>query len=300
MREVGKLAVVTGASDGIGLGLARRLVQAGFEVIIPVRNAAKGTAALEKIGGDVSARTLDLASLESVAALAAQLIAEGRAIDLLINNAGVMAPPTRQVTVDGLELQFATNYLGHFALTARLLPLLIAGHARVTTQVSLAAEAGRMHWDDLQFERGYKPWAAYNQSKLATMLFGLELDRRSRANGWGLTSNVAHPGLTSTNLQTAGPTMGGKRSPMDAIFRRLQRVGWPVQTVEGGLRPALYAATSPSATGGRFYAPRGPGQLTGQASEKPVFKSARSEADAARLWDLSTALAHVEFANQGN
>jgi len=300
MKENGKLAVVTGASDGIGLGLARRLTRAGAEVIIPVRNAAKGKTAIEKIGGAVSTRTLDLASLASVAALADKLNAEGRPIDILVNNAGLMAPPTRQTSADGFELQFATNYLGHFALVARILPLLIAGRARVTTQVSLAAEFGRMNWDDLQFERDYKPWPAYNQSKLADMLFGLELDRRSRANGWGITSNLAHPGLSSTNLQTTGPTMGGQSSPMDAIFRRLARVGWPVQTAVGGLRPALHAATSPSAGGGRFYAPRGLGQLTGAATEKKIFPSARGEADATRLWDVSTGLAHVEFAGRGN
>jgi NAD(P)-dependent dehydrogenase (short-subunit alcohol dehydrogenase family) len=296
----GKLAVVTGASDGIGLGLARRLARAGAEVIIPVRNAAKGRAALEQINGNASLRTLDLASLSSVAALADGLTADGRPIDILVNNAAVMTPPTRHTTADGFELQFGTNYLGHFALVARILPLLIAGPARVTTQVSIGSKSGKMNWADLQFERDYSPWGAYNQSKLATMLFGLELDRRSRANGWGLTSNLAHPGLTSTNLQNAGPAMGGKSSPMDAIFRRLSKIGWPVQTVEGGLRPALYAATDPAAQGGKFYGPRGLNHLTGAATEQKIYPSARSTADAARLWDLSTELAHVPFATRGN
>jgi NAD(P)-dependent dehydrogenase (short-subunit alcohol dehydrogenase family) len=294
----GKLAVVTGASDGIGLGLARRLALAGAEVIILVRNATKGRAALEQINGNVSMRTLDLASLSSVAALADGLTAEGRPIDILINNAAVMTPPARHTTADGFELQFGTNYLGHFALVARILPLLIAGGGRVTTQVSFGAQTGTMNWADLQFERDYKPWPAYNQSKLATMLFGLELDRRSRVNGWGITSNVAHPGLTSTNLQKTGPTMGGKSSPLDAIFRRLSKLGWPVQTVEGGLRPALYAATDPAAAGGHFYGPRGLRHLTGAAAEQEIYKSARSAQDAARLWDLSVDLAHVPFATR--
>ncbi|WP_037914805.1 SDR family oxidoreductase [Actinacidiphila yeochonensis] len=293
----GKLAVVTGGSDGIGLGLARSLARAGVEVIIPVRNAAKGQAALERIGGRSSVRTLDLASLASVAALADRLNDEGRPIDILVNNAAVMTPPTRHTTADGFELQFGTNYLGHFSLVARILPLLIAGRARVTTQSALAAAlARRMNWADLQFEHGYKPWPAYSQSKLATMLFGLELDRRSRANGWGITSNVAHPGLTQTNLQKAGPTMGGARSQFDAAFRLLAPLGWPVQRIEGGLRPALHAATSPAAEGGRFYGPRGLGHLTGAAGEERVYRSARAPEEAARLWDVSCELAGVTFA----
>ena len=296
----GKLAVVTGASDGLGLGLARALARAGAEVIVPVRDAAKGRAALGRIGGTASLRTLDLASLASVAALADTLTAEGRPIHLLINNAAVMTPPARYTTEDGFELQFGINYLGHFALTARILPLLIAGRARVTTQVSSGAMAGRIRWDDLQSERDYSPWGAYNQSKLATMLFGLELDRRSRANGWGLTSNTAHPGMTRTNLQTAGPTMGGRKSFWDPAFRRLAPLGWPVQTVEGGLRPALYAATDPAAAGGRFYGPRGLGHLTGAPTEQKIYRSARSPRDAARLWDLSAGLAGVEFAARGH
>ncbi|QSB16836.1 SDR family oxidoreductase [Natronosporangium hydrolyticum] len=297
----GKLAVITGGSDGIGLGLARRLAQAGAEVIIPVRNSVKGRAALAKIGGDSSTRTLDLASLASVAALADRLNNEGRPINILINNAAVMTPPTRHTTADGFELQFGTNYLGHFALVARILPLLIAGRARVTTQSALAAAMARtMNWTDLQFEHGYKPWPAYSQSKLATMLFGLELNRRSEANGWGITSNVAHPGFTQTNLQAAGPTMGGTRSQFDAMFRLFAPLGWPVQKVEGGLRPALHAATSPAAEGGRFYGPRGLGHLTGAATEERIYRSARNPQDAARLWDVSRELADVTFAVRGH
>jgi NAD(P)-dependent dehydrogenase (short-subunit alcohol dehydrogenase family) len=296
----GKLAVVTGGSDGIGLGLAGRLVRAGAEVILPVRNAAKGAAAVQRIGGTASTRTLDLSSLDSVAALADTLTAEGRPIHLLINNAGVMAPPTRFTTADGFELQFATNYLGHFALVARLLPLLQAGSARVTTQTSIAARTGRIDLADLQSER-YAPWRSYGQSKLATMLLGLELDRRSRAHGWGITSNVAHPGFTSTNLQAAGPSMGRtKVSPMDAMFKWLSRRGFLVQTVETGLLPALYAATSPSAEGGRLYGPDGFLHLTGGATEEKVYRSARDLSVAEKLWDASAELAHVEFAAQGH
>jgi NAD(P)-dependent dehydrogenase (short-subunit alcohol dehydrogenase family) len=292
----GKLAVVTGGSDGLGLGLAQRLAQAGAEVILPVRNAVKGAAAVARIRGAASIRSLDLSSLDSVTALADTLIAEGRPIHLMINNAGVMAPATRHVTDDGLELQFETNYLGHFALVAGLLPLLRAGHARVTTQSSIAARSGRIAFDDLQSSK-YAPMRAYGLSKLATMLFGLELDRRSQAYGWGLTSNVAHPGLTSTNLQQSGPNMGrAKPSPMDSIFKRMSRRGFLVQSVDTGILPALYAATSPDARGGRFYGPDGFMHFTGGPTEQKVYRSARDEAVAARLWAESARLAHVAFA----
>jgi len=298
----GKLAVVTGASDGIGLGLAERLARAGAEVVLPVRNPAKGEAALARIRAaspraKISTRELDLASLDSVMALGGMLREEARPIDILVNNAGVMNPPSRLVTQDGLELQFGTNHLGHFALVAHLMPLLRAGRARVTTMTSFGARHGRIAWDDLQSERSYKPMRAYNQSKLANMLFGLELDRRSRAGGWGITSNLTHPGLTSTNLQASGPNLGRKgESGMARMFKRLSRSGFLVQTVAGGLLPALYAATSPQAKGGTFYGPGGFAHLTGAPVEQEVYQSARSEADARRIWEVSELLAQVEFA----
>ncbi|MEV6493763.1 SDR family oxidoreductase [Actinoplanes sp. NPDC051633] len=297
----GKLALVTGGSDGLGLGIATRLARAGAEVILPVRNAVKGAAAAARISGDVSLRTLDLSVLASVVALADQLNADGRPINLLVNNAGVMAPPVRQTTGDGFELQFQTNYLGHYALTARILPLLIAGRARVTTQSSIAARTGRIHFDDLQGARSYAAWRSYNQSKLATLLFAAELDRRSRANGWGITSNAAHPGLTSTNLQAAGPNLGrARQSPMDAMFKRARGLGWPVQTVDRGILPALYAATGPRAAGGEFYGPRGLLQFTGAPRRLRMYRSARDTSVAARLWDVSAELSDVTFANRGN
>jgi NAD(P)-dependent dehydrogenase (short-subunit alcohol dehydrogenase family) len=298
----GTLAVVTGASDGIGLGLAERLARAGAEVILPVRNPAKGDAALARIraaapGDTVSTRPLDLASLASVAALGRALRSEGRPIDLLVNNAAVMAPPDRHVSADGYELQFATNHLGHVALVAHLMPLLCTGGARVTTVSSFAARGGRIAWDDLQSERSYAPMKAYGQSKLALMLFALELDRRSRAEGWGITSNVVHPGLTSTNLQASGPNLGRtRRSPMDPVFRRLSKMGFLVQTVASGLRPALYAATSPAARGGAFYGPGGLGHFTGAPVEQNIYRTARDTADARRIWQVSEQLARVEFA----
>ena len=213
----GRLAVVTGASSGLGLALATRLAAAGAEVLLPVRDQSKGEAALSRIrveapGADVSLRELDLASLKSVEALADTLNAENRPIHILINNAGLMTPATRHTTADGLELQFGTNHIGHVALTGRLLPLLSAGHARITTMTSSAARHAKLNWEDLQSDRAYAPVRAYNQSKLANLMFALELDRRSRAEGWGIVSNAAHPGTTLTGLYAAGPTWAA-RSP---------------------------------------------------------------------------------------
>jgi len=297
----GQFVIVTGASDGIGLGLAGRLAAAGADVVLPVRNPTKGAAALARIraatpGANVSTRELDLSSLASVATFSQRLNAEGRPIDLLINNAGVMTPPTRQVTPDGLEVQFGTNYLGPFALVAHLLPLLRAGKARVTSQTSFGAAQGAFNWDDLQWAKKYVPMRAYNQSKLALMVFGLDLDRHSKAGGWGITSNVAHPGITATNLLAAHPEMGRDGDTVAVrMIRRLSRGGVLAQTVEGGLLPALYAATSPRARGGLFYGPSGIAHLAGAPAEQKIYKSATSETDAARLWGISERLAGVRF-----
>ncbi|WP_440087670.1 SDR family oxidoreductase [Streptosporangium sp. LJ11] len=299
----GKLAVVTGASDGVGLGLAVRLARAGAELVLPVRNPVKGEAAVARVraaapGATVSLRELDLASLDSVAAFAKRLNAEDRPVDILINNAGVMSPATRHTTADGLELQFGTNHIGHVALVGGILPLLRAGRARVTTMSSSAARTAKIDWDDLQSERKYSPIRSYGLSKLANLLFGLELDRRSRAGGWGVVSNVAHPGTTLTNLYASGPNLGRERpSPLEAIMTRLSRVGLFVQTVDKGALPALYAATDPRARGGRLYGPDGFGQFTGGPTELAVYRPARDEAAATRLWDVSERLARVEFAS---
>ncbi|MEU4047494.1 SDR family oxidoreductase [Streptomyces antibioticus] len=209
----GKIALVTGASDGIGLRLAERLALAGAEVVLPMRSATKGAAALDRIRAAapearVSSRVLDLSSLSSVAALADTLLAEGRPINLMVNNAGVMAPATRHESVDGFELQFATNHLGHMALTGRLMPLLRAGKARVTTVTSSAARTSKINWGDLESVKNYSPVRSYGASKLANLLFALELDRRSRVAAWGVVSNAAHPGTTLTNLYASGPNLG--------------------------------------------------------------------------------------------
>jgi NAD(P)-dependent dehydrogenase (short-subunit alcohol dehydrogenase family) len=307
----GKRAVVTGASDGIGLGLAERLGRAGAELVLPVRNPAKGAAAVERLraavpGVLVATHPGDLASLESVAALAAGLLADGRPIDLLIANAGVMTPPVRNTTADGFELQLGTNHLGHMALVGRLLPLLSSSRARVTTMSSAAARFGRLDWSDLNSERAYSPVRAYNFSKLAQLMFALELDRRSRAHGWGIVSNAAHPGTTYSGLYSAGPalagsgqgstTQGSTEPPrMDTVMRRLLALGVFVQPVEQGLLPALQAATDPSADGGTFYGPDGVGHFTGSSARQRIYRAATDEAAAARLWAVSEDLTGVRF-----
>lgn len=289
-------ALITGASDGMGLRIATRLAAAGAEVIMPVRNARKGEGAVAAIrsdvpGANVSLRELDLSSLKSVAALGETLRAEGAPIHILINNAGVMMPPTRQTTADGSELQFGTNHLGHFALVAHLLPLLQAGSARVTSQISVAARRGCIDWDDLNGERRYDGGRAYRQSKIAFGLFGLELDRRSRANGWGITSNLSHPGVAPTSLLAARPEIGrGGDTVAVRLIRALSARGILLGTVETAALPALLAATSPDAQGGVLYGPSGPGNLGGAPAEQPLYRPLRSADDAVRIWELSERL----------
>lgn len=297
----GRRAVVTGASDGMGLPLAAALAGAGAEVVMPVRTLSKGEAAADRIRSEhpesrVVVHRLDLASLESVEAFSSTLLAEGTPIHVLVNNAGVMTPPERRTTADGFELQLGTNHLGHFALTARLMPLLRAGGARVTSQTSVAARSGEMHWDDLQWERDYDTMKAYRQSKIAVGLFGLELSRRSRAHGWGVTSTIAHPGVAPTSLLAARPEMGRDGDTREVrVIRWLSRHGILVGTVESAKDPALLAATSPAAADGRFYGPKGPGGLGGPAGEQKPWGPLRDDGAAARLWDVSEQLTGVRL-----
>ncbi|MFY0408455.1 SDR family oxidoreductase [Solicola sp. PLA-1-18] len=297
----GTRAVLTGGSDGIGLGIARRLASAGADLVLPVRNRAKGEAAVAAIRAEapdatVSLRSLDLSSLASVAALGETLREEGDPIHLLVNNAGVMSPPELQRTVDGFEVQLGTNHLGHVALVAHLMPLLRAGRARVTSQTSVAAARGSINWDDPDWRRSYDAMAAYQQSKIAVGLFGLELDRRSRAGGWGVSSNVSHPGVAPTSLLAARPELGrGSDTLSVRVIRALSRAGILVGTARTAALPALLAATSPDAEGGRLYGPRGLQHLGGAPAEQQLYAPLRSEDDARRLWTLSEELAGVTF-----
>jgi len=292
----GRRAVVTGASDGMGFGMAAWLAAAGAEVVMPVRNKAKGEAALARIrqlvpGGQVSLRSLDLSSLASVEAFGKTLIEEGRPVHLLINNAGVMTPPNRQTTADGFELQFGTNHLGHFALVAHLLPLLRAGRARVTSQISIAANQNAINWEDLNWERSYNGQRAYSQSKIAFGLFGLELNRRSETGGWGITSNISHPGVAPTSLLAARPEVGRDKDTLGVrVIRFLSARGILLGTVESAKLPALYAATSPDAEPGRFYGPSGPLHLGGPPAEQKPYTRLTSTQEAAPVWETSEKL----------
>ncbi|MGB9303964.1 MAG: SDR family oxidoreductase [Mycobacterium sp.] len=301
----GKLVVITGANSGLGFGLARRLSTAGADVVMAIRNRAKGEKAIEDIRATVpdaklTIKALDLSSLASVAALGEQLNAEGRPIDILINNAGVMTPPERDTTADGFELQFGSNHLGHFALTGHVLPLLRAANgARVVSLSSLAARlSGKIHFDDPQFEKSYRAMSAYGQSKLAVLMFALELDKRSRAAGWSIVSNAAHPGLTKTNLQIAGPSHGREKP---ALMERLYKSSWRFapflwQEIDEGILPAVYAAAAPHAEGGAFYGPSGFYEAAGGGvALAKIPANAKNDADSQQLWELSERLTGVKY-----
>ncbi|MEV4461297.1 SDR family oxidoreductase [Microbispora sp. NPDC049633] len=298
----GKRVLITGASDGVGLGMAARLAAAGADVLMPVRDRRKGENAIAGIrqslpDAKVSLRDLDLSSLESIEALGNALREEGRPIHILINNAGVMTPPSRQTTADGFELQFGTNHLGHFALVSHILPLLRAGRARVTSQISIAANRGAINWDDLNWERGYNATRAYQQSKIALGLFGLELDRRSKAHGWGITSNLSHPGVAPTSLLAARPELGRTADTGGVrLIRALSARGILVGTVETAILPALMAATSPGAQPGALYGPSGLGNLSGPPAEQRMYSRLRSADDAERVWLVSDRLTKITVA----
>ncbi len=290
------LAVVTGANSGVGLETARALASSGFTVVLAVRSAERGRAAAAGIAGDTRVAELDLASLTSVSTFAGRLLATGEPIDLLINNAGVMAVPNRHTTADGFELQFGTNYLGHFALTARLLPLLTAATApRVVSLSSGTHWAGRIDLDDLQSERAYSPSRAYAQSKLAMLLFAGELQRRSDAAGWGLLSAAAHPGASRTNLQSSGPTLGTDRTGDDFLSRLTMHIPGMWQDAAGGALPTLYAATSPDAVPDGYYGPQRFLGMNGPGGPARRSRRAQDAAMAARLWGVSTTLTGVTW-----
>ncbi|MAM75394.1 SDR family oxidoreductase [uncultured Tistrella sp.] len=293
--QSGRRAVITG-TGGLGYEAARALCRAGAQVILAGRNAAKGADAVGRIraampGVRITFEHLDLASLDSVGDFAARLGAAWGTLDLLINNAGVMVPPRRQQTADGFELQWGVNYLGHFALTAHLLPLLRTGrNPRVISLSSIAARNGTIDFDDLNAARSYRPMPAYSQSKLACLMFALELQRRSEAAGWGITSMAAHPGVSRTDLLHNGP---GRRSPSGMARTYL----WFLfQPAERGALPMLYAATAPEATGGGYYGPRRMSELRGFPAPARIPPQAEDRGTAARLWEVSQVLARVRFA----
>jgi NAD(P)-dependent dehydrogenase (short-subunit alcohol dehydrogenase family) len=293
----GLYAVVTG-TGGLGYETALELVRHGAEVVLAGRNPAKGAQSLAKIraavpGAKIVFEAVDLADLKSVAAFAARMNTAGRPIDRLVNNAGVMQFRQRRLTVDGFEMQFATNHLGHFALTAQLLPLLRAAKApRVTTVSSHLHYVGRMRFGDLQAVRRYNPTGAYGQSKLANLLFMRELQRRSDAAGWRLMSNAAHPGGAATELIPNGP--GRQRGLLGWIEPYANRL--LLQPAADGAWPQLFAATSPNAKGGTYYGPSRWLGLWGPPTMARMSRRARSDRDAKRLWEMSEKLTGVKFA----
>lgn len=283
--QAGRLAVVTGANSGIGYQAARALAGAGARVIVAARDEARGRAAAQAIGRSAEWRPLDLARLDSVAAFADAVAAEGTAIDLLILNAGVMAPPERRVTADGFELQLGTNYLGHFALAQRLWPWMAQG-GRVVPLASIAAKRARLHFDDPMFKRRYDAWAAYRQSKLAMLIFARELARRQQR----VASIAAHPGFARTNIVANGPGDGNIRGIAFRLFGNLVS-----QSAAAGALPVLRAATDPGTASGDYIGSVGPFELKGPAGPVPAPQAALDPASAERLWTLSEQWVGLRF-----
>jgi NAD(P)-dependent dehydrogenase (short-subunit alcohol dehydrogenase family) len=303
--QVGRRVVLTGANSGIGYPAARELARAGASVVLACRDAEKGNRALARLRHEVpdakvELGVLDLASLASVRAFAARELERGLPLDLLLNNAGVMAPPKRLETLDGFELQFGTNVLGHFALTALLLPALERAAAdaqpqmpRVVFVASIAHKRGRLDFDDLQSTRNYSPMKSYQQTKLADLMLAFEMDRRLKAAGSRILCNAAHPGVANTNLfQPVG------RPALERSMRQVvgHLIGALLNSDEEGALPMLYAAVAPGARGGGYYGPQGFQEMRGgDVGEAKVAPQALDQAAAARLWSVCEQLTGVRM-----
>jgi len=294
--QTGKIALVTGANSGIGYQAALELARHGAHVLLGCRNASKGLTALERLnreapGALAEVVELDMASLASVRGFAEAFVGTGSALDLLINNAGVMALPKRETTVDGFERQFGTNHLGHFALTGLLMPALLkAAVPRVVTVSSLAHRNGKINFDDLQGEKSYVPWDQYNESKLANLMFALELERRARADGSKLVSIPVHPGISRTAIFVNGPGTNDLKAIAVKILA-------PVMTQDdaAGALPTLYAATMPEAKGGEYIGPDGFMGFRGAPTVEQPRPQALDEAVAKKLWTVSEQLTGVVY-----
>ncbi|MEO6983449.1 MAG: oxidoreductase [Edaphobacter sp.] len=304
--QTGKRVLITGANSGIGFQAALKLARKGAHVLFACRDRQRGEAARQRLiaqapgtGANTELVVFDLDSLTSIREFAARELALHRPLHLLINNAGVMAPPHRLETVDGFELQFGTNVLGHFALTGLLMPALqqaaaeSADRPRIVTIASIAHKRGQLNFDDLQSQRNYSPMKAYQQSKLANLMLAFELDRRLRATGSSIMSVAAHPGVAHTALFNKGDYSAIERSVRTAMGHA---IGLFLNSDEEGALPTLYAATSPTAQDGGYYGPQGFQEMRGaHVGPAKVAPQARDDSAAARLWSLCEALTEVLF-----
>src|SRR3954454_5526222 len=295
--QQGRVAVVTGTNSGLGVVTARELARAGATVLMTSRDAARGADAEQRLrtavpGADVRLESLDLASMGSIRAFAGRVSASYDGVDVLVNNAGVMAIP-RATTADGFEMQLGTNHLGHFALTGLLLPALLKRPgSRVVTVSSTAHKVGAIKFDDLLGHKSYFSWRAYAQSKLANLLFAYELQRRLAASNATTISVAAHPGYASTNLQAVGPQQS--RNKIMGLLMNLGNVAFG-QSADDGALPQLYAATAADVEGGCFY---GPSRLMeSRGAPKRVKSTSRSKdpALAGRLWSVSEELTGIRY-----
>ena len=293
--QTGRVALVTGANSGLGYHTALELARHGAKVVVASRSDVRGKEAMARIiaevpDADLDLRALDLASLANIRSFAEGLKASYPSLDLLVNNAGVMAIP-RQLTADGFEMQFGTNHLGHFALTGLLLPLLLKKQdARIVTVSSTAHKPGRIDFDDLQHERSYRKWKVYSDSKLANLLFAYELQRRLAATEAGLISVAAHPGTSATNLVNV--------SAQDNLIKRLVMPAGArliSQSAAKGALPQLYAATSPDVKGGEYFGPNGIAESFGYPKRVDSIPASKNLDDAARLWSVSEELTGVTY-----
>ncbi|MFI8399337.1 oxidoreductase [Streptomyces sp. NPDC085463] len=292
--QTGRVSVVTGANSGLGLATTRELARRGGRVILAVRDEGRGRRAAEGLAAEgiapdlLDVRPLDLADLDSVRDFAGRVREDHSRLDVLVNNAGVMAPP-RTLSPQGHELQFAVNHLGHFALTGLLLDLLAAGRdPRVVTVSSVNHRRKGLGFEDLDGGRGYAPMAFYDRSKFANAVFGQELHRRLTGSGSPVLAVLAHPGYTATGLQTKAS------GPAKVLFGYL---GNPLlaQRPERGALPQLYAATAPQVRGGEFIGPDGPAELRGAPTRVRISDAAADPETGRRLWELSERLIGVRF-----
>lgn len=294
--QTGRLAIVTGANSGVGLVTATELARHGADVVLAVRNVAAGEDAARTIaaaapGAKLQVRKLDLASLASVRAFAESIADEHPKIDLLVNNAGLVILGPRRTTADGFELHLGTNMLGHFALTGLLLPLVNRGdRPRVVSLSSISHKSAHLDFDDLMSEHGYQAAPAYGASKLATTVFGIELDRRLRAADSPVLSALAHPGVSRTNLTTRAWQDRGSFGRLSALAYLLTS-----QPVERGALPQLYAATAPGVRGGQFFGPDGFRERSGRVTEVRASAEATGPAVGQRLWEAAQELTGVSF-----